>query len=396
MKKDRIGIGILGLGGRGVYFGGRFFADNDDCELVGICDIKEDKITAAQRVLGDVTGTTSIEKFVNLPELDAVIITTPDHVHAETCIKVLKAGKHVYLEKPMAQTIADCDRMIETWKDTEVVFMVGLELRYCTLMQDMKKLIDQGEVGDIKIGTVIDNVSVGGDYYYHGKRRREEYIKSLILEKGTHSLDLTNWLVDSSPRKVYCSGGLDVFGGKEPNDKRCRNCEDKETCSYYIDVISGVEMDYDVVVEKDDLCVYAEECDVHDNSLVIIDYDNRARINYMECHFTPDYSREFTFVGTKGKIYGFYNNEQEFEIRIWKRHTRKWDVYFPERTKGGHGGGDLAIVEEFIKHIKRGKPAIPGIHGARDSAAIAIAAAESAAKGLPINIPPANIFEQEY
>lgn len=386
MKNEKIGIGILGLGNRGVYFGGKIFTKHPKCEVVGLCDIEQDKIYAAQRVLGNIPGTTSVDEFLEMPDLDAVIICTPDFSHVCDTLKVLTAKKHIYLEKPMAQKIEDCDNMIDAWEDSGKVFMVGLELRYCTLMRDMKRLMDAGEIGDVKVGTVLDNVSVGGNYYYHGNRRRKGYSKSLILEKGTHSLDLANWLIDASPVKVYCSGGLDVFGGTEANDKHCHNCDDKGSCPYYIDT-EGFKMDYDAVVKLQDLCVYAKECDVHDNSLVLIDYDNGARICYMECHFTPEYTREFMFIGTKGKITAFYNNEQEFKITVWKRHTRKIDVYLPERSSGGHGGGDEAIIEEFIRRIESGKPSMNGIWGARDSAAIAIAAAESAETGAPVYIP---------
>jgi len=386
VENKKIGIGIIGLGGRGVHFGGELFSKFPDCRIVGLHDISQYKINEARKILGDIPGTTSIDEFLAIPGMDAVIICSSPAAHAKNCLDVLSAKKHVYVEKPMATTIEDCDAMIDAWNGTNVVFMVGLELRYCTLMQDMKKIIESGEIGDIKIGTVIDNVSVGGNYYYHGKRRRKEYVKSLILEKGTHSLDLANWLVNSSPKKVYCSGGIDVFGGNEPNDKRCRDCDKKDQCPYFIDY-RGFKMDYDAIVQKEDFCVYAQECDVHDNSLVLIDYENGARICYMECHFTPEYSREFMFVGDKGKIYGFYNNEQEFVIKVWKRHTRKIDIYLPERRSGGHGGGDEGIAREFIERVKLGKPALPGILGARDSAAIAIAAAESAETGMPVIIP---------
>jgi predicted dehydrogenase len=390
MKKREIGIGIIGLGTRGVYFGGKIFAAHPECFLAGICDIKSEKVETAQKVLGDVHGTTSIDEFLDFPGLDAVVICTPDHAHAENTLRVLESKKHIYLEKPMAQSIRDCDRMIDAWEGSGTVFMVGLELRYCTLMQDMKRIIESGEIGEIITGTVIDNVSVGGNYYYHGDKRRKDYIKSLILEKGTHSIDLTNWLVDASPKKVYCSAGMDVFGGNEPNDKRCIDCDEKQKCPYFIDV-NGFTLDYGAIKQPKDFCVYANECDVEDNSLVIIDYDNGARICYMECHFTPEYTREFMFVGTKGKIKGFYNNEQEFKITVWKRHTRKQDVYFPKRTHGAHGGGDDAIIQEFINRVKAGSPCMHGILGARDSAAISIAAGESAETGMPVIIPEKKI-----
>ncbi|MBP1991864.1 Gfo/Idh/MocA family protein [Paenibacillus eucommiae] len=384
--KRKVGIGILGTGSRGVYFGGHYFSKHPDCELVGLCDVRQESLEFARSQLGDIPATTSIDEFWQYPNMDAVVICSNDHAHAENAIAALAAGKHVYLEKPMAQTIEDCDRIIEAAAQSGCVVMVGLELRYCSLMVDMKRIIASGEIGEIKIGTVTDNVSVGGQYYYHGARRRKDYVKSLILEKGTHSLDLTNWLLDASPVKVYCSGGLNVFGGSAPNDKRCRDCSDSDTCEYYVDNVTGYRMDYGDVRLNNDLCVYAEECDVHDNALVLIDYDNGSRISYMECHFTPEYTREFMFVGTKGKIWGFYNNEQDFKIRVLKRHTEEELIYFPEKKSGGHGGGDTGIVNEFVDLVKRGEPIFKGIKGARDSAAIAIAANESSETGLPVSI----------
>ncbi|MFK7692055.1 Gfo/Idh/MocA family protein [Paenibacillus sp. HJGM_3] len=386
--RTKLGIGILGTGSRGVYFAGHYFSKHPDCKLSGLCDLRPESLEFARKELGALPATTSIDEFLQNPDMDAVVICTNDHAHAENAIAALKAGKHVYLEKPMAQTIEDCDRIIEAAAQSGRVFMVGLELRYCSLMVDMKRIIASGEIGEIKIGTVTDNVSVGGHYYYHGARRRKDYVKSLILEKGTHSLDLANWLVDASPIKVYCSGGIDVFGGSAPNDKRCRDCSDADSCEYYLDTKIGYAMDYGDVKLNTDLCVYAEECDVHDNALVLIDYDNGARISYMECHFTPEYTREFMFVGTKGKIWGFYNNEQDFKIRVLKRFTGEEQVYYPEKRTGGHGGGDTGIVNEFVDLVRKGEPVFKGIKGARDSAAIAIAASESSETGFPVSIRP--------
>lgn len=388
MKKSKIGIGILGTGHRGVYFGGTYFGNHPDCEIVGLCDIRKEALVFAKNKLGsDIPATDSLEQFLQFPGLDAVVVCSNDHAHMEHTMAVLQAGKHVYLEKPMAQSIEDCDKMVEAGIAAQRVFMVGLELRYCSLMEDMKRMIASGEIGEIKLGTVVDNVSVGGNYYFHGARRHKDYVKSLILEKGTHSLDLASWLIDATPVKVYCSSGLDVFGGSYPSDKRCRNCEEKETCAYYVDNVAGLEMDYGGVRLKDDLCVYGSDVDTHDNSLVLIDYDNGARISYLECQFTPEYTREFMFIGTKGKITGFYNNEQDFKMTVQKRHSEEVQIYYPERRSGGHGGGDSLIVETFVELVKKGDPAMPGIKGARDSAAIAIAAAKSAESGLPVFIP---------
>ncbi|MBT3289018.1 MAG: hypothetical protein HN380_16860 [Victivallales bacterium] len=125
-----------------------------------------------------------------------------------------------------------------------------------------------------------------------------------------------------------------------------------------------------------------------DNCIVLIDYDNGARLTYIENHFTPEYSREFTFIGDKGKMVAFYNNEQEFVITVTYRHRADQDVYHPPKAAGGHGGGDPMIIREFLDLVERGEPVASGIEGARDSAAIAIAALESKKKNLPVTIPP--------
>lgn len=384
-----IGVGILGVGQRGVRFAGKSFDLHPDSRLVGLCDIDTVRLQAARAELGDVPATTSLDEFLALPGLDAVVICTADRLHATHALAALNAGKHVFLEKPMAQSIEDCDRISSAALRSDLVFMVGLELRYCSVMEDLKALIDSDRIGSIKLGSVVDNVSVGGDFYFHGARRRKEVVGSLILEKGTHSLDLTNWLLDASPRRVFCTAGLSVFGGTAPADKHCSDCAIAGTCPYFVDRERGLQMDYGGAMVTDDLCVYSEAVDVDDNAIVVIDYDNGARVSYSECHFAPDYSREFSFTGTKGRVTAFYNNEQDYVITVVERHSGATTVFHPERRPGGHGGSDEAVVQAFIDLIHAGKPATPGLRGARDAAAIAIAAMTSSRTGQPAQVPVA-------
>ena len=393
MKDGRYNLGIIGMGFRGIYFSCQHLRDVGKYNLVCVCDVSQEMIDYALDQVGErITSYTDVDEFLKHPDLDAVIIATHDKPHAELAIKVLQAKKHLYLEKPMATTIEDCDRIVEAWRGSDTVFMVGLELRYCSLMRDVKKIVDRGDIGQVKIATVVDNVSVGGNFYFHGVKRKKDYITSLILHKGTHSVDLANWIIDASPVKVYASGGLDVFGGQDSNDTRCLDCD--KDCPYQRND-KDFYMDYGSRPRKtrDDRCVYSTECDVSDNTLVIVDYDNGARMSYMECHFTPEYTRELTFVGDKGKLTAFYDNEQNFKIMVWKRHEEEPVYYYPEKQEGGHGGGDDAILAAFGEYVLEGKPGMYGIRGARDSAVIAIAAAESEVTGIPVLIPASRIME---
>ncbi|MBM4044629.1 MAG: Gfo/Idh/MocA family oxidoreductase [Planctomycetes bacterium] len=383
----KVRIGVVGLGGRGVYLGYRAFAKNPRAELVAACDCDTAKLDAVRQKFGEGPKLyDSLDAMLAAPNMEAVVVATPDHAHSQNAVAALNAGKHVFLEKPMAQTIADCDAILDAWRKAQTVLLVGLELRYCSLCQEMRRLIDRGDIGSIKLGYAVDNVSVGGQYYYHGRRRRKDYIVSLMLEKGTHTLDLVNWYVGSQPVRVFATGGLDVFGGKESNDKQCRDCPQAKTCPYFVDH-NRFKMDYGAIIEVEDKCVYAKECEVEDNCIAVIDYENGARMTYTECHFTPDYTREFTFIGDKGRLYGFYNNEQEFRIRVTYRHAKKADDYFPPKMPGGHGGGDPRIQEEFLDRVLSGQPSMSGALDARNSAAIAIAANESIETRQPVDIP---------
>lgn len=387
MRGKQVGIGVLGLGGRGVYLG-RAFDQDPRARVVAVCDVNPRRLDAARSAIGDhVSAYATSAAMLRDPAVEAVVVATNDAAHGANGLEVLRAGRHLFLEKPMAQSIAECDAMIAAWSRSGRVFMVGLELRYCSLCQSMRAILDRGDIGDVKLAYAVDNVSVGGDYYFHGPRRRRDYVLSLVLEKGTHTLDLMNWFIGGHPTRVYAEGGLDVFGGDEPNDKRCFDCSDRATCPYHVDA-AGFKMDYGAIIkEKPDFCVYAQECDVDDNTIVTVRYDTGAKMSYMECHFTPDYSREFTLVGTKGRMYGFYNNEQEFRIEVTYRHSDKRDVYRPPQRPGGHGGGDPMIQAEFLDRVLSGVPSCPGVVGARDSAAIAIASAEALVTGLPVEIP---------
>ncbi len=386
---EPIKFGVVGLGGRGVYLASAFDKD-PRARVVALCDQNPDRLEAARRALGGDGRACylSLAEMLADPQVEAVVVATHDAAHGSNGVDVLRARKHLFLEKPMAQTIEECDAMIEAWKDSGVVFMVGLELRYCTLCEAMRAVLDEGTIGDVKLAYAVDNVSVGGDYYYHGSKRRQDFVKSLVLEKGTHTLDLMNWFIGANPQRVYAEGALDVFGGEAPNDKRCRDCDEKDTCPYY--VASEFTMDYGQVLrDKEDLCVYAQECDTHDNSVVTVWYDSGAKMSYLECHFTPDYSREFTLIGTKGRMYGFYNNEQDFRIELTYRHSTRKDVLHPEKRPGGHGGGDPRIQDEFLRLVQAGEAACPGVLGARNSAAIAIASHEAVQRCQPVAIPPA-------
>ncbi|MGI6082502.1 MAG: Gfo/Idh/MocA family protein [Limnochordia bacterium] len=376
----RINVGVIGFGGRGRSLALRFHK-HPDTRIAGVADPSEAGRERAGEDFPEAQLFASTEEMVKNGDIDAVVITSPDYTHYENAVLALQHRKHVLVEKPMAQTIQHCDDMITAWHSLapECVFMVGLELRYCSLFVRIRELLKEGVIGRVIMGHAVDNVATGHTYF-HRPYRSKSYVRSLLLQKGVHTIDLLNWLMDARPTRVYATGGLNVFGGDEPEDKECATCDIIDTCPH---AVTDPEKQ-----RRQGLCVYSRAVDVEDNSMALIEYEGNARAVYTECHFTPEYTREFTFIGDKGKLYGYFINSGDYRVRIWRRFSKDVEEFHVPPSPGSHGGGDDRLFEDFITCIKTGRQPEDSIVVARDSTAIAAAAAESIERRVPVEIPP--------
>ena len=362
---------IIGAGARGRYLSS-IFARDPRVRLAAMCDVSESALQLAYKHREDtIHYYRDMEEMLEKERPQIGVVTSWDPAHKDHALALLQRNCHVFLEKPMAQTIADCDAILRAWESTTSTLIVGHEMRFSPLILEMRRLLDAGEIGSIKLASAVDNVSVGAQYYFHGHRRRKEFTKSLMLEKGTHSLDLMNGFIGSDPTRVFSEGGLDVFGGKEPDTKRCGTCADRGTCPHAVD---------------DGGCVWASEIDVEDNSICTVRYANGAKMTYTECHFTPDYNHHYTLIGDQGRMYGLHSAE-DFLIRVEKRHPATVDEYHPAGAGPGHGDTDRLIVADFIERAVRQEHSCPRVMDARNSVAIALAAAESWETHQPVAIP---------
>jgi predicted dehydrogenase len=385
----QVRLGVIGMGGRGRYFA-RNYDQHEQAELVAVADPAPEALDRVRPAYGDrVDFYDDLDEFLSREDMQAVVIASPDHAHRDNAVQAFSYGKHVLLEKPIAQSIEDCDDIIRAWNEAGTVLTVGLELRYCALFVAMWEIINEGLIGDIKMGTAIDNVSVGGNYFYHDAQRTKAYTKSLLMQKGVHTIDLLNWFMGGTPVKVYATGSLAWYGGDAPNDKRCRDCDEADTCPFFVRPDKFI-MDYGEAIEKDDMCVFAREADVNDNSQVLITYAGGKHAVYTECHFTPEYTRDFEFVGDGGKMTAQYNNECNFIIRNQYRHTDRIDEWHPKSTGGGHGGGDPLIQQAFLDWVRDPeKMQVDHNIAARDATCVGAAAEMSIETGMPVEIPPA-------
>ncbi len=153
---DRLRIGIIGVGGRGIC-NARAVNDREDVELVGVCDINPERLVACDE--NGIRGGRFADYRDLLDEgLDAVCINTDNNVHAEQTIAAAQRGCHVYCEKPIALTVEDAERMVEACRDVATV--VNLSMRAAPQFQFLRRLLQEQTWGRVlHIGVAHPKIS---------------------------------------------------------------------------------------------------------------------------------------------------------------------------------------------------------------------------------------------
>lgn len=366
----QVRIGVIGTGGRSsiVQY---WHNPKGNSIVVAAADVSVEALDRfKQEINEEAFVTTDYKEMLAREDIDAVAILTPDFMHEEHATAALRAGKHVYCEKPLAITPEGCDRIIDESKKSGKQLMVGFNMRYMPMYQTMKEIIDSGVIGEIKAVWVRHFVGLGGYFYYHDWHGTSANTTSLLLQKASHDLDVIHWLTSSYATKVSAFGSLDYYGGDMPNELHCPDCEKKDTCP-------------DVSLQRLTQCAFREEIDVEDNSMLIMELEGGIKASYMQCHFTPDYSRNYTFIGTKGRI---ENDDVNDKVYVKTRKSGSWQemsdiTYEMKQMPGTHGGADPLICEDFVNLVLYNKQPLTTPFAGRMSVAVGCAATESIRSG---------------
>jgi predicted dehydrogenase len=166
----------------------------EGCEVVAITDV--DKERARALALSSKTHIfDNYQKLLSMSELDAVIVSTPPQFHEEMVISALEAGKHVLCEKPLANTVDACRRMVETARKTDKILATGFNHRFFPAIQFVKQTLESGIIGQ------LDHVrAFAGHVGLSEFRSPWEYDKKVIgggalMDVGIHIIDLTCYLL---------------------------------------------------------------------------------------------------------------------------------------------------------------------------------------------------------
>ena len=160
-KADALAIGLIGCGTMGTSHATQM-AKLTDLRLAAVCDVDQAKGQAAADAAAS-TGNSGVRVYTEVsalladPKVPAVIVATPNFTHRAIVLEALAAGKHVFCEKPMALTLADCDEMIGTAQRFGRKLMVGQVLRLITVFAEVRRLVQAGTIGEPRAVRILRN-----------------------------------------------------------------------------------------------------------------------------------------------------------------------------------------------------------------------------------------------
>ncbi|HOX09468.1 MAG TPA: Gfo/Idh/MocA family oxidoreductase [Candidatus Omnitrophota bacterium] len=324
----------LGRWGQNHY---RVFSGFKDCRMKICCDKSKDVL---DKVAGkEAAKTADFGDITKDPEVDAVIITTPSETHAELSIKALSAGKHVFVEKPLALKVDDAQQMLKAAEKNKKVLMVGHLLLYHPAVEKIKSFIDKGELGDLH-------------YMYStrvnlGQVRAEE---NALWSLTAHDISVAIYLTGRMPAEVSATG-------------KC----------YIRDFVQDVVF-------------------------VSLAFDDKLMAHVHASWLDPHKVRQFTVVGSK-KMVVFDDIEATEKIRIydkgvdWSKNYGSYDAFLTVRQ------GDIYIPKidmveplkvecrHFIDCVKENRrPLTDGENGLKVLKVLAAAQGSLEQNGRPVKI----------
>jgi predicted dehydrogenase len=189
-----ISVGVVGLG----YWGPNLARNFDrlaETELRWICDAADEARERWSVQFPRARVSAEIDELLADAELDAVVIAAPVPLHADLAVKVLAARKHCFVEKPLAQSVADAERVVEAAEQAGKVLMVGHLLEYHPGVRKLKEVADSGQLGEMRY--------IYGNRLNLGKLRPDE---NALWSLGAHDVSVLLHLADEEPDELHAFG----------------------------------------------------------------------------------------------------------------------------------------------------------------------------------------------
>ncbi|SOD92865.1 Gfo/Idh/MocA family protein [Spirosoma fluviale] len=344
---DKIRFATIGMGIQGNY-DTQAALRNPDVELVAVADLYDGRLQHAKTAYGkdkELFATRDHREILARSDIDAVLVVTPDHWHDHITIAALKAGKHVYCEKPMVQHLNEGKAVIDAWKKSGKTMQVGSQRISSASFKEAKRLVEAGEIGQINyIESNNDRFNAIGAWQY-----------SIPPDASTQTLDWDRFLGDA-PKRPF----------DEKRFFRWRNYKDYGTGvagDLFIHLITGVHfvtntMGPTRIYSSGNLAYWKDGRDVPDIMACIMDYPKTdqheafqmvLRVNFANAGKINDVTRiignegqiefsENNLIMTKKKLptapgYGGYDSFFTFTEPVQQEFVKRYDAIYPPDTR---------------------------------------------------------------
>lgn len=300
----------------------------------------------------------SLEEACHAPEVDGLIICTPNYTHIDIVREAVKSKKHILLEKPMATNITDAYEIMEIANSYDGVLQIGLQYRYKAIyVEAIHEALERKSVGDLKTITILEHripfLDKVGQWNKFSK-----YSGGTFIEKCCHYFDLFNLFAQSKPVEVYATGGA---------------------------AVNFKEFEYN-----------GEKSNIVDNAFVNVMYENGVRANFNLCMFSPMFYEELILCGDEGRLKAS-ESESFISVPNKRNHLEVIRVdgapskvmspgYSKEVEESGHGGSSYYEQIQFINCIEGNMEQVVTVEEGFWSIVVGSAAEESLRTGKVINI----------
>jgi predicted dehydrogenase len=340
----QIKVGVVGCG----YWGPnliRNFRALHNCTLKVMCDVNEERLRHLKLLYPEVEAETDFNRLITRDDIDAIVVATSVKHHFPMAKASLAAGKHTFIEKPMASSVEQCEELVALAEKNGLVLMIGHTFLYSPAVRKIKEIIEWGDVGDIRyicarrlnLGLFQKDINVAWDL-------------------APHDLSIILHIMEDSPLSVNCRGSANVTPGVEDVTTMCLNFRNNRSAivhSSWLDPRKTREM---TIVGSKRMIVYDDVSPIEKLKI----YDARVE---RPPHY--DTFGEFHYAYHYGDMYVPYIKQEE-PLRSECQHFLDCIREGISPLTNGRQGMELVrILEASSQSLKQGGAPIELANGAR-------------------------------
>ena len=402
---------VMGAGNRGNVYASYSARFPEELKIVGVAE----PIEYRRRTFSEKYNIPEKHQFVTWEHVleidkfaDALIITTPDHLHYGPAVQGLPMGYDLLLEKVIAQTWKECNEILKLTKKHNRIVAVCHVLRYTPYFRKLKEIMDScilGKIVSVQHFEPVEHIHMSHSFV-RGNWRNSKESNPMILSKSCHDLDILRWIIGKPCRRLSSFGYLTHFksdNAPEGSAKKCTDgCKVESECPYSalkIYLRRKTWLGHLKIEDHEDetilnalkkgpygRCVYYCDNDVVDHQVMAIEFEDQVTSAFSMEAFTHYGGRRTRVMGTMGDIVGDSTTLTHVNFRNGEKTV--WDARKDADISSGHGGGDYGLVHDFIQAVSQQDESLltSTIEASMESHLMGFKAEESRLKGKTVDV----------